>query len=237
MSEKIAKYLTPIVALFFATALGVTASSTIGTDISTGGNLDVTGNTTLTGTLDVTGATTLDVLTASTTAAGSDLTLKAMDDVAFTGKDFLFTGLPAGGGNFQVEMTGLNSADSNLFMEGGGNIYFWGDDSGGQFFNADFAPSGISMRVGAGYEFTLSDGYIDLSGITTIDPAGGTDEIVVDNGITTFTGRVKLPTAATPPVACAAGTVAQVYYDTTINELCYCNASAWTAFDGAGDCS
>lgn len=60
MSEKITKYLTPVVALFFATALGVTASSTIGTDITTGGNLDVTGNTTITGTLGVTGTTTLN---------------------------------------------------------------------------------------------------------------------------------------------------------------------------------
>lgn len=39
MSEKLTKYLTPVVALFFATALGVTASSTIGTDITTEGEI------------------------------------------------------------------------------------------------------------------------------------------------------------------------------------------------------
>lgn len=93
MSEKLVKFLTPIVALFFATALGVTAATTIGTNIVTGGDLDVTGNSTLTGTLGVTGATTLGDLsaigtfTASTTAAGSDVILKAMDDYDFDAAD------------------------------------------------------------------------------------------------------------------------------------------------------
>jgi len=62
MNQKLANYLTPIVALFFVAALGVTASTTIGTDITTGGNLDVTGNATVTGTLGVTATTTLGSL-------------------------------------------------------------------------------------------------------------------------------------------------------------------------------
>ncbi|MCR4275068.1 MAG: hypothetical protein NUW02_03460 [Candidatus Campbellbacteria bacterium] len=44
--EKFSKWLSPIIALFFVTALSVTASSTIGTSITTGGDLDVTGTTT-----------------------------------------------------------------------------------------------------------------------------------------------------------------------------------------------
>lgn len=46
MSEKLTKYLTPVVALFFATALGVTAATTVGTDIVTDGNLTVNGTVT-----------------------------------------------------------------------------------------------------------------------------------------------------------------------------------------------
>ncbi len=46
MSEKITKFLTPIVVLFFAAALGVTAATTIGTDITTEGDITVDGTTT-----------------------------------------------------------------------------------------------------------------------------------------------------------------------------------------------
>lgn len=39
MSEKLTKLLTPVVVLFFAAALGVTAATTIGTDIETEGTI------------------------------------------------------------------------------------------------------------------------------------------------------------------------------------------------------
>jgi len=57
MSEKFVKYTTPIVALFFAAALGVTAATTIGTDITTEGALTVSGTTTISNsfTVDVAG--------------------------------------------------------------------------------------------------------------------------------------------------------------------------------------
>ncbi|MCR4275066.1 MAG: hypothetical protein NUW02_03450 [Candidatus Campbellbacteria bacterium] len=45
--EKFSKWLSPIVVLFFVTALSVTASSTIGTSITTGGDLGVTGTATV----------------------------------------------------------------------------------------------------------------------------------------------------------------------------------------------
>ncbi len=61
MSEKITKFLTPVVALFFAIALGATAATTIGTDIVTEGDLEVTGAATLDGGLTVTGDVTFDV--------------------------------------------------------------------------------------------------------------------------------------------------------------------------------
>lgn len=47
MNQKLVNFLTPIVALFFAAALGVTAATTIGTDITTEGDLDVAGSATI----------------------------------------------------------------------------------------------------------------------------------------------------------------------------------------------
>ncbi len=111
MNPKLANYLTPVVALFFATALGVTASSTIGTDISTGGDLDVTGTTT-TGVLvaggwlklfDDGGTPTID-----TTQTEGDIHIYNSAD----GSD--------GGGNIVIDS--INGGAVRLDASGGGDI-------------------------------------------------------------------------------------------------------------------
>ena len=49
-------------------------------------------------------------------------------------------------------------------------------------------------------------------------------------------GIIKM-TAATTAEICGANTnVGSMYYDDTLNEPCYCNAVAWTQFDGGGIC-
>lgn len=155
MNPKLANYLTPIVALFFAAALGVTAATTIGTDIVTGGDLDVTGNSTLTGTLDVTGATTLGDLsaigtfTASTTAAGSDVNLNAMDRMTLTARNGLTLNTTVGGFTINSE----------------GNAYIGISESSGNYNAIQFNAIGTTMEAYDGAASTIT---------LTMTPGAGT---------------------------------------------------------------
>lgn len=138
MSEKLTKLLTPIVALFFATALGVTAATTIGTDITTGGDLDVTGNSTLTGTLDVTGTSTLAGLL---TAVGADfsgpvsVTLGDDDSFSITGLDGSEITLECEGGACELTMVSPeditigNGEDGSIQVPFGGDIWINGESA------------------------------------------------------------------------------------------------------------
>lgn len=119
MNQKLAHYLTPIVALFFATALGVTASSTIGTDISTGGDLDVTGTTT-TGVLlaggwlkifDDGGTPAID-----TTQAEGDIHINNTADGSDGGGNIILDAV--GGGSVRIDASG--GGDIQIEPSGGG---------------------------------------------------------------------------------------------------------------------
>lgn len=211
MNPKLAHYLTPIVALFFATALGVTASSTIGTDISTGGNLDVTGNTTLTGTLDVTGATTLGSLsavgtfTASTTAAGSDITLRSMDDYDFDTTDDM---LIDAGDQILVGASDNGSGTYTTFQmfgsTGGLSIEGWdGTDS----------TAGISVSPqGGGISITYDDNTYSVGAVLGTSGA----QIYADSDTDVRINAARaVPSTATD--ACSKGAIR---YDTSYIYIC-----------------
>ncbi len=230
MNPKLANYLTPVVALFFATALGVTASSTIGTDISTGGNLDVTGNTTLTGTLDVTGVTTLGDLsvvgnlTASTTAAGSDVILRAMDDILLYPSDGLTVSTD---GDFLLESDGVGADTHYSYLDMG---------SGYADFQVSDGSANGGLEIGPGAAYLLGGG---ASGRVGIDISGGTDEFFVNISRATAMVPLGIPSLATLP-ACSTtiaptGSVA-LAWDTTGADLCVCNGTSWAPVDGVGTC-
>ncbi len=107
--EKFSQWLAPIVALFFVTALSVTASSTIGTSITTGGNLDVTGTTTV-GTLII-GATPF-----------SPADYAPLASPTFSGTVDLPANVSSGGGT--TFDTGGDGSNWTFTASGGGNIVF-----------------------------------------------------------------------------------------------------------------
>lgn len=96
--EKFSRWLTPIVAIFFATALSVTASSTIGTDITTGGDLTVDGDATFQGSF---------VALPNSVTSGGGTTF----DTAGDGTNWTFTA--SGGGNIV-----LNPGSGETILQG-----------------------------------------------------------------------------------------------------------------------
>jgi len=241
MSEKLTKFLTPIVALFFATASGVTAATTIGTDIVTGGDLEVTGNSTLTGTLDVTGATTLANLsaigtfTASTTAAGSDVNIKAMDSVTLVADQGVFT------------VNSFKSSGTYTELALSGNVGYIYSDDGTPSTSFDFSAYGFDFSGGSGTYIAFNDSSVgagasqELYADATLffaDPAGGTNELEVRDGEVLVQNKLQLTGVSAPPIACAAGEKGSIYFDSDTNKPCYCNGTNWVLFsDDATTCS
>ncbi len=242
MPQSITKYLTPIVALFFATALGVTASSTIGTDISTGGNLTVTGTTTTAG------------LYASTTAEGADITLKASEDFSVNSKNIYFDLAEADLGLFS--MTGDSAATDQMEFDPGSDYFLLQLDNSGSVADISFdldasnyTTAQLYATAGAGKEASIeinsfggdwAETILAADNRVTLQAGGGTEEINIDAGSVNMGYNTEFypPKHTAPPVACAAGKAGAMYYDTNVNELCICNGTNWLEIsDMATTCS
>jgi len=194
MSEKLTKLLTPIVALFFATALGVTAATTIGTDITTDGDLTVTGSTTLSDTLDVTGATTLGALSVSGDTEFAD---GGVDAVGFT-----------------VNLTGESGANISI-----GTTYGTADIT-------TVEEDLTLMSTYGGVHLDANDVIASTTSFIVLNSAGGGNEVLVQEDITTFDGDVIF-TATGTEVLCDGTKTGAVRYATGDNQLCFCNGSNW----------
>lgn len=218
--EKFSRWLTPVVAIFFATALSVTAASTVGTNISTEGDLAVTGNSLLTGTLGVTGATTLTTLTASTTVAGADINLKAIDQMNLNAE-----------GNVVMDFEGTFNLYNNINTGAGYNSRI-SMNTGEIALYADNTSRSVDFLVnadGTDIQTTGSGTYFD------IDINGGSDELYLAENEFYVGNAVAFypPKASAPPLACSAGVSGAIYYDTDLNEPCFCNATDWKKFSDA----
>lgn len=117
--ERFSKWLTPIIALFFVTALSVTASSTIGTDISTGGDLTVDGATTFNGTVELW----------DTVTSGGGTTFNATGD----GAGFTFSS--SGGGAIAFTTNCINVNGVNYCGSGMVFPYSCAANQFGQYYN------------------------------------------------------------------------------------------------------
>lgn len=75
-------------------------------------------------------------------------------------------------------------------------------------------------------------------GATCVNPDGaGTCEVEIGVSYTTMHGVRYYPPSAAAPYTCDGGDPLGFYIDTTANEFCYCNATAWVAVDGSGTCA
>ena len=98
----------------------------------------------------------------------------------------------------------------------------------------------LTGTVGGAVAITTTAGAITLTaGGTTqdislvsvdqvvIDGAGGDDELVIDDDevLVAATAAFRVAIASAPPVACASGTKATLYYDSDINKMCICNGT------------
>lgn len=84
---------------------------------------------------------------------------------------------------------------------------------------------------------TTADGTIAESGTTN----GLTISSGVDITLSPTSGAVYLSDALVlnptdSPVACAGGTEGAIYYDASVNEICFCNGSSYAQVDGGGAC-
>jgi len=95
--------------------------------------------------------------------------------------------------------------------------------------------SGATIGATAATVTTLTATTVNaatIAGTTLVlDAGGGADEATLAAGSSTFVGAVKLTGAAAPPAVCAAGTAGTLYYDSDINKLCVCNATAYVLAD------
>lgn len=233
--DKFSRWLSPVVALFLATAITASGATTIGTDVTTGGNLTVTG------TAEVTGNTTLTTLTASTTAAGSDISLKAADDIFLTTHSQVFVELfePA-----YFQMYSWNGGDTFTYAPASENLNIYMDDDGtsNDFeinCDADSASCDISTNGDGGFvQFTTSGANSAIN--LAASGAGSGVTLSATNGSVKSSNPFGIPAAATLPTCDAtiapAGYYA-LYFDTTGPDLCFCNGSAWATVDGVGTCS
>ncbi|MCR4274722.1 MAG: hypothetical protein NUW02_01580 [Candidatus Campbellbacteria bacterium] len=219
MSEKITKYLTPVVALFFATALGVTAATTIGTDIVTGGILTVTGTSTLSGNIQgLAGVEQPRALFGDTEAVlygdGATPPSITLGGTAVS----LFS--PDTSSNVTVQDT------SASITSGLASITVYSSDS----ISISTSNLQVPALITAG-----NDTVIDAGGDGTalsFDSSGG--------GPVKSNVPFAIPSAATLP-ACSSGIApagfAALMLDTTGPDLCFCNGTSWAPVDGTGTCS
>lgn len=98
----------------------------------------------------------------------------------------------------------------------------------------------LTATVGGAAAVTTTAGAItltaggtteDISAISVdqviFDGAGGADELIIDDDevLVGAAAAFRLAIAAAPPVACASGTKASMYYDSDINKVCICNGT------------
>ncbi len=202
MNPKLAHYLTPIVALFFATALGVTAATTIGTNIATEGALsaasaDITGPVTITDQID-SGATQFDI---------------SLDDDG----DY--------SANFDLDVTygSAATADLTVTREDVTQSLIFSPFSSSMYADYDGVISSISF---------WSDIGALLGSTENVQLDGGADdvyEVVVRDGEVELNGCIFYGSSGDPPLACDAGKECDWFYSTTIGTKgpCYCDGTNW----------
>lgn len=188
--------------------------------------------------------------TIEATGAGNDITLTAADDLRFLPTDALTVlsggsssvtttagdiNLIAGGTTQDISLQSVDditltaSNDANITTTAG-NI---GITAGGTtqditltsvddiLFNATDA-----VEIGSGGNLSLATAEHPIV-LDVVGMVGVLAEVTVTENAVALTGALKLPSGTAPPVACAAGTKATIYYDTDLNELCICNATNW----------
>ncbi len=200
--------------------------------------------------------TTAAAIVIQGSGAGNDISLITVDDLFLTPTDALTAavggdvavtttagaiGLTAGGTTQDITLTSVDDvilvpADALTATVGGavavtttaGAI---GLTAGGT--TQDITLTSVDDVILAATDDTTIAG--DAFGVNTttavIDAGGGADEITVAAASTTVTGSLILPIASAPPAACASGTKGTIYYDSDINKLCVCNATAYVLVD------
>ena len=145
--------------------------------------------------------------------------------------------------------TGASDVNYGGYFESSGGksygIYVRAHDDTGENFGGYFitdSPNGYSGHFEGG-SFN-----VDLSGansnfVIDTDPLGGgvsineTGAAPEENIALDVNGLIKMQNSSAPPTGCIVAVEGSMYYDTDIDEACYCAASNWRAFDGVGDCS
>lgn len=175
----------------------------------------------LTGYLETSGSKAAQILIEAT-GAGNDVTLDAADDVLLTPADDFVVTPTAGSSTINAvgagEDVSLVAADDVLLTP----------------------TDALTAAVGGAAAVTTTAGAITLTaGGTTqdislisvdqviVDGAGGSDELVIDDDevLVGAEAAFRLAIASAPPVACASGTKASMYYDSDINKVCICNGT------------
>jgi hypothetical protein len=169
-------------------------------------------------------------VTIDTDAAGSDIVATPVDDLILTIGDALTT--TTGGAASIVTTAGA------VTITAGGTTQDVGINSVDDIV---LTPTdALTATVGGAATVTTTAGVITLTvGGTTedmslisadqviVDGAGGADELVIDDDevLVGAAAAFRLAIAAAPPVACASGTKASMYYDSDINKVCICNGT------------
>lgn len=196
--------------------------------------------------ITATGAT--NDITLSTSASGDDIIAAAGDAFTVTtgGAAAITTTagaitLTAGGTTEDASVISTDdiflTPDDALTAVAGGAVTLTA--TSGTMALASSAGAITVTAVGAGNDITATtpDDFIVaaadiVAGATTtiaFDAGGGTDELgIATDSVSVSTGiAFRIVGGAAPPVACAAGTAGTIYYDTTINKFCVCNATAY----------
>lgn len=162
--------------------------------------------------------------------AGNDITLTAADDVILVPADALT--LTAGGA------AAITTTAGAIGLTAGGTTQ---DITLTSVDDVILVPAdALTATVGGAAAVTTTAGAITLTaGGTTedislisvdqviVDGAGGADELIIDDDevLVGSAAAFRLAIASAPPVACASGTKASMYYDSDINKVCICNGT------------
>lgn len=177
--------------------------------------------------------------TINAVGAGEDVSLVAADDVFLTPAGDL-TAVAAAG----VTITATSGTLALASSAGAITATAVGATNDVSLVAADdvlLTPTdALTAAVGGAAAVTTTAGAITLTaGGTTqdislisvdqviVDGAGGSDELVIDDDevLVGAEAAFRLAIASAPPVACASGTKASMYYDSDINKVCICNGT------------
>ena len=184
-------------------------------------------------------ATTAAAIVIQGSGAGNDVSLISADDIFLTPADALTA--VAGGA---VTLTATAGTMALASSAGAITVTAVGATNDVTLTAADdviLAPTdGLTGTVGGAIGLTTTAGAITLTaGGTTedlslisvdqviVDGAGGADELIIDDDevLVGAAAAFRLAIASAPPVACASGTKASMYYDSDINKVCICNGT------------